>query len=72
MSTAAWVVSNWDPSRPSSMITLNTPGGAPAASAASAKASAESGVRGLGRRMTEDPVNSGGMAFHMSIQKGKL
>ena len=52
------------------MITFSTPGGRPAASAASAKKSAEMGVSGLGRRITQLPVTSAGMTFQKAVKKG--
>ena len=46
---------------------LSTPGGRPAASAAAPKISEESGVSGLGRRITELPAMRAGMSFWNAI-----
>ena len=63
MSTAGSVVSSSAPAAPASTMTLSTPGGSPTASAAVPKISEETGVRGLGRRMTELPAMRAGINF---------
>ena len=65
MSTAGSVVMSLPPSMFWSMTTFRTPGGRPAASAASPNSMAESGVRGLGRSTTEQPAMSAGSVFQM-------
>ena len=57
---------------PSSITTLKTPGGMPAASAAAPKASDESGVSGLGRRITELPAISAGTTFWNAMMTAPL
>ena len=47
-----------------SITTLSTPGGRPAASAASPNSIADSGVSGLGRNTTEQPAINAGSVFH--------
>ena len=64
MSTAGCVVMSLPPSIAWSITTLSTPGGSPAASAASPKSIADSGVSGLGRNTTEQPAINGGSVFH--------
>ena len=64
MSTAGCVVISLPPSIAWSITTLSTPGGNPAASAASPNNIADSGVSGLGRSTTEQPVMSAGSVFH--------
>jgi hypothetical protein len=61
------VVISRPPSSPCSITTFITPGGRPASSAASAKIMAESGVSGLGRRITELPAISAGTTFQKAV-----
>ncbi len=72
MSTAGWVVSSSAPAAPGSTTTLSTPAGSPAASAATPKASEESGVSGLGRRMTEFPAIKAANSFWKAMMIAPL
>ena len=71
-STARWLESSSPPAAPDSATTLNTPGGRPASAAASPITRASSGVSGLGRRITVQPVTRAGTIFQMLVTKGKL
>ena len=53
-------------------MTLSTPGGRPASSAASPSTVASSGVNGLGRSTTVHPVTSAGTTFHRFVVNGKF
>ena len=72
MSIAGSVVSSSAPAAPPSTTTLSTPGGRPAASAAAPKISDESGVSGLGRRITELPAISAGINFWNAMMMAPL
>jgi len=71
-STRGSLDSSRAPSAPSSTTTLSTPSGRPTSAAASPKTSADSGVRGLGRRTTEHPATSAEITFHTFVWNGKL
>ena len=60
------------PSAPCSTTTLKTPGGRPAASAADPKTKDESGVNGLGRRITEFPAIKAGTSFWKAMMIAPL
>ena len=72
MSTAGSVVSSSAPAAPASTTTLRTPAGRPAASAAAPNASEESGVSGLGRRITEFPAMRAGISFWKAMMTAPL
>ena len=72
MSTCGSLVMISAASEPFSTITLSTPAGTPAASAAAPSASDEIGVSGLGRSSTELPAMSAGMIFWNAIISAAL
>ncbi len=67
MSTRGSLVSACAPSTPASITRLNTPFGSPASSAASANTAEDSGVSGLGRRITVLPATSAGTTFQSAV-----
>ncbi len=71
MSTRGSVVST-RPTSASPVTTLSVPGGSSAASAASARTSAEKGVNGDGLSTTVLPIASAGPTFQRLRKKGKL
>ena len=71
-STPRWLLNSSPPAAPCSGTTLSTPGGSSASAAASPMTSASSGVSGLGRSTTVQPVTIAGTTFQMLVTKGKL
>ena len=72
MSTRGSDVRSSAPEAPCSTTTLRTPEGKPDASAAIPNANEESGVKGLGRRITEFPAISAGISFWKAMMIAPL
>jgi hypothetical protein len=72
LSTPGWLASGSPASAPKPVITLNTPGGKPAASTSRANSSVETGACSAGLTTNVHPAASAGASFHVISSTGEF